>query len=60
MYCDTSATVQVHFLEALNTELRRKAAAISLSKQSAAKHYLPMFLASGFASFSAWTLSWLT
>lgn len=60
MYCDTSATVQVHFLEALNTELRRKAAAISLSKQRSARHYFPMFLASGFASFSAWTLSWLT
>ncbi len=60
MYCDTSATVQVHFLEALNSELRRQAAAIALKKQRSARQYLPMFLVSGFASFSAWTLSWLS
>ncbi len=60
MYRDTSAAVQIHFLEALNIELRREASVISLRQQNTARHYLPMFLVSGFASFSAWTLSWLT
>ena len=60
MHCDTSATIQLHFLEALNHELRLKAATMTLNRQRSARQYLPMFLVSGFASFSAWTLSWLS
>lgn len=60
MHCDTSTAIQIHFLETLNLELRQKAAVISTIKENTARHFFPLFIMSGFASFSAWSLSWIT
>ena len=60
MHCDTSFAIQIHFLEDLNLELRQKAATISSLKETTARHYFPMFVVSGLASISAWSLSWIS
>lgn len=52
--------LEIDFLESLNEELRGRVAEMSRVEEQSTRIIWPMYLVSGFLSFSAWTLSWIS